>query len=237
LTGPTRRSALRRKRERGSYDRETIYAILDEALICHVGFGDGESVFVVPTIHARVGDLLYLHGAAANHMLERLGSGAELCVTVTLVDGLVFARSAFHHSVNYRSVMVFGTASTVVDPEEKRAAVLAIVDHVAKGRTADARPPSEIELRATTVVRVPLGEASAKTRTGPPIEESEDLDLRIWAGEVPLETRAMEPVPAPGLPEEVEVPSYVRWYPQRQVGPPDAGAGSRRHQSRPAPGG
>lgn len=233
---PTDRSTLRRKRERGSYQLDSIYAILDEGLLCHVGFEHQGSVFVVPTTYARVDDELYFHGAAANRMLDQLGSGTDVCVTVTLLDGLVFARSAFHHSMNYRSAMVFGTAERVVDPDEKRKAVLAIVDHVAQGRSADARPPTPNELRSTSVVRLPIREASAKVRTGPPIEEPEDLELAIWAGELPLETKPAEPVPDPLLPSHVEAPEYVNNYPVRRRALPEEPrpTGAER---RPAPGG
>jgi nitroimidazol reductase NimA-like FMN-containing flavoprotein (pyridoxamine 5'-phosphate oxidase superfamily) len=205
----TPRSTFRRKRERGTHDLGTIYSILDEGLVCHVGFEENGSVFVVPTAYARVEDDLYLHGAAANRMLKQLASGSQACVTVTLLDGVVFARSAFHHSMNYRCAMVFGTASKVEDPGEKRRAVTAIVDHMAEGRSADARPPTDVELRATSVVKMPLREASAKIRTGGPLDEDDDLGLRIWAGELPLRTVAADPVPDPHLPEDVERPSYL----------------------------
>jgi uncharacterized protein len=208
----TDRSTLKRKRERGSHDRETIYSILDEGLVCHVGFSDGRSVYVVPTTYGRVEDHLYLHGAAANRTLGEVSSEAPVCVTVTLLDGLVFSRSAFHHSMNYRSVMIFGTATKVEDPDEKTRALLAIVDHMAPGRSRDSRPPSPIELKATSVVRVELSEASAKTRTGGPVEEPEDLALRVWGGELPLETIAADPVPDELLPSGTEVPSYIAEY-------------------------
>ena len=209
------RSTLRRKRERGSHDRETINAILDEALICHVGFTDGGSTFVVPTAFARVGDELFLHGAAANHMLRTLASGIEACVTVTLVDALVLARSAFHHSMNYRSVMLFGTADKVVDPTEKRAALLATVDHMAPGRSRDARTPTDTEMRSTLVVRFPIRDGSCKVRTGGPIEEPEDLALAVWAGQLPFELRTGAPLPDDGLADGVAIPAYVADYPSR----------------------
>ena len=206
----TARTTLRRKRERGSHDRELIYSILDEGLICHVGFLDEGSVFVQPMAYGRRGANVYLHGAAANRSLRDIGSGSAACVTVTLVDGLVFARSAFHHSMNYRSVMLFGAGIEVDDPDEKRSAVLAVVDHMAAGRSSDARAPSASELRATTVVRFPIDEASAKVRTGGPIEEPEDLALPIWGGELPLVQRSLRPRPDVELPSGVEVPGYIR---------------------------
>jgi nitroimidazol reductase NimA-like FMN-containing flavoprotein (pyridoxamine 5'-phosphate oxidase superfamily) len=191
---PTDRSTLRRRRERGSYEREVIHAILDEAMICHVGTSDGQSVYVVPMAYATIGERLYVHGAAANHLLRTLSGGGESCITVTILDGLVLARSSFHHSMNYRSVMLFGRGEEVADPEEKRSALNAIVDHLAPGRTKDARPPTDIELRATTVVRFPIDEGSAKVRTGPPIDDPEDLELPIWAGVLPITSIGGAPI-------------------------------------------
>ncbi len=209
------RSTLRRRRDRGSNERAVIDAILDEGLICHVGFTDGGSVFVVPMAYARVGNSIYLHGAAANHALRSLAN-AEVCVTVTLLDGLVFARSAFHHSMNYRSVMLFGTGLRVEDLEEKNSALLAIIDHMALGRSQHARPPTPGELRATLVMRVPIEDGSAKVRAGGPTEEAEDLGLSIWAGELPLLTVTNSPIPDGGIPDEVSVPEYVAEYPSRR---------------------
>lgn len=206
------RVLLRRKRERGSHERRVVEAILDEGLICHVGFHDGESTFVVPTTYARVGRSILLHGAAANRMLRTLASGIEACVTVTLLDGLVFSRSAFHHSMNYRSVMLFGTARAVEDPDEKRAAVLAILEHLAPGRSRDARPPTPSELRATAVVRFPIEEGSAKIRVGGPVEEPEDLALPVWAGELPFEFTAKAAVADDHTPQGIEVPAYIARY-------------------------
>jgi nitroimidazol reductase NimA-like FMN-containing flavoprotein (pyridoxamine 5'-phosphate oxidase superfamily) len=212
----TERTRARRLKERASYDRDVVDAILDEATVCHVGFTDQVAgrvqPFVIPTIHARVGDVLYLHGAAANHMLKTLGEGVEVCVTVTLVDGLVLARSAFHHSINYRSVCVFGRAVPVTDQEEKLAALTALVDQVMAGRSAEARPPSPSELRATSVVRLPISEASAKIRTGPPVDDAEDLSLDVWAGVLPLRTATGDPQPAPDLVGEPPVSAAVLGY-------------------------
>lgn len=207
------RSSLRRKRERGSHDRALINSILDEALICHVGYTHDGSTFVTPTVYSRVGGSLYMHGAAANRTLKSITSGIESCVSVTLLDGLVLARSAFHHSVNYRSVMLFGRARAVDDPDEKLAGVLAILDHLVPGRSKDARAPTASELRSTLVASFPIDEGSAKVRTGGPIDEGEDLDLPIWAGELPFATVTRPPVADGVLPEGVVVPDYVTNYP------------------------
>jgi len=216
----TARTTLRRKRERGSFDRATIYSILDEGLICHVGFEDEGSVVVLPTIYARTGDDIYLHGAAANRMLHQ-AAGVPVCVTVTLVDGIVFARSAFHHSMNYRSVVIFGTGAKVEDEAEKEAALNAIVDHIAPGRSADARGPTAVELKSTSVVRVRLAEASAKVRTGPPLDDEEDMGLAIWAGVLPFETTALAAIPDPALRQPVPLPQYVSEYAKRRLGQRD----------------
>jgi nitroimidazol reductase NimA-like FMN-containing flavoprotein (pyridoxamine 5'-phosphate oxidase superfamily) len=199
----TPRSTVRRRRERASYDRAVVNGVLDESLICHVGFAVEGRPFVIPTIHARVDDRLYLHGAPANHVLNSLRRGIEACVTATLVDGLVLARSAFHHSLNYRSVCVFGWAAAVTDRGEKVAALHALVEHVLAGRSASVRPPSEKELSGTLVLRLPIDEASAKVRTGPPIDDQEDIGLDVWAGVVPLRTITDTPIPAPDLPRHV----------------------------------
>lgn len=193
MTPPTGRTRLRRKADRGSHDREVIDAILDEGLVCHVGFVSEGDPRVLPTAHVRVGDDLYLHGAPGNHMLRSL-EHAPVCATVTLLDGLVLARSAFHHSMNYRSVVVYGTAEPVTDGDDKRTVLEALVEHVKTGRSGDARPPTVEELRATRVVRIPLAEASAKIRTGPPVDDPDDMGLDVWAGVIPLSLEAGEPV-------------------------------------------
>jgi nitroimidazol reductase NimA-like FMN-containing flavoprotein (pyridoxamine 5'-phosphate oxidase superfamily) len=207
---PTDRTRVRRLPDRGSFDRATVHAILDEALNCHVGFAIDGRPWVIPTIHARRGDDLYLHGAVANHMLRSIDDGIEACVTATIVDGLVLARSAFHHSTNYRSVMVFGHATKVDDGEEKRAALHALVEHVVRGRSDDARPPTESEMRKTLVLRLPIIEASAKIRTGGPVDDDEDLTLPIWAGVLPSAVTFGTPVPEPGV--DAPVPAYVQHY-------------------------
>lgn len=188
------RTTVRRLPKRGDYDRATINAILDEALICHIGFIAEGSPVVIPTIHARAGETLYVHGSAASRMLRTLREGVPACVTVTLLDGLVLARSTFHHSMNYRSVVIFGTAREVVDREEKLRALEAIVEHVAPGRSAVARPPNEEELRATMVLALPIEEASAKIRTGPPLDDADDYKLDVWAGVIPMRLVAGEPI-------------------------------------------
>jgi uncharacterized protein len=191
---PTSRTKVRRLAERGRYDWSTIASILDEGLVAHVGFvGDG-GVCVLPMAYGRVDDRLYLHGAVANAMLKA-SSGADVCVTVTLVDGLVLSRSAFHHSMNYRSVVVLGRAETVDDAGERDAALRAIVDHTVPGRSDACREPSDSELRKTRVLRLLLDEASAKVRTGPPIEDPDDLGLEHWGGVVPLRLVAGDPIP------------------------------------------
>ncbi|HEY6139659.1 MAG TPA: pyridoxamine 5'-phosphate oxidase family protein [Thermoanaerobaculia bacterium] len=190
----TSRTTVRRLPDRGVYDRDTIYAILDEALICHVGFAVDGQPFVIPTIHWRDGDTLYLHGSAASRMLRALRGGLDACVTVTLLDGLVLARSAFNHSMNYRSVVILGKAREVDDRDEKLRALDRLVRHITPERAADVRPPNEGELRQTIVLALPLAEASAKTRSGPPIDEEEDYALDVWAGVVPIAMVKGEPV-------------------------------------------
>jgi nitroimidazol reductase NimA-like FMN-containing flavoprotein (pyridoxamine 5'-phosphate oxidase superfamily) len=203
------RVAVRRHGERGRYDRQTLYAILDEALYCHVGFVRDGHPYVLPTIHARVEDRLYLHGALASGMLRTLAKGAPACVVATLVDGLVLARAAYNHSLNYRSVVLLGTAEKVADPEEKRAAMAALVVHVVPGRMRDARPPSAAELKATRVLRLRIQEASAKVRSGPPVDEPEDLGLPVWAGELPLTLAALAPIQDPAQGGWPPVPDYL----------------------------
>jgi len=213
-TAPTDRTRVRRVPQRGAYERETVEAILDETLISHVGFvHDGQSV-VIPTLHARLGDRLYLHGSAASRMLRTLAKGVPVCATATLVDGLVLARSAFHHSVNYRSVVVFGQA-TQVEPEEERLQALELfTEKLVPGRWADVRPPTRQEMKGTKVLSLPLDEASAKVRTGPPIDDDEDYDLPVWAGVLPLSTEVASPQPDPRLDPAIETPAYVAgWRP------------------------
>jgi nitroimidazol reductase NimA-like FMN-containing flavoprotein (pyridoxamine 5'-phosphate oxidase superfamily) len=209
---PSRRATVRRLPDRARYDRETIEAVLDEGLVCHVGFVDDGQPFVIPSAYARLGDRVVVHGSAKSRMMGVLAGGAPCCLTVTLLDGLVLARSAFHHSLNYRSVVVLGRAQEIVLPDEKRRALDAIVEHVAPGRGAEVRPPSELELRATRVVTVPLDEASAKVRVGPPKDDADDLGLPCWAGELPLRLLPLALVRDPLLPPGIEpTPTVTGW--------------------------
>ncbi len=182
---PSERTRVRRLPRRAAYDRATIDAILDEALVCHLAFSAGEQPFAIPTAFARIGDQVYVHGSTASRAL-RASAGAPVCLTVTLIDGIVLARSAFHHSMNYRSVVVLGRAEEVAGEEERLAAMRALVDKVSPGRWSEIRPPNRQELKATTILRLSLAEASAKIRTGPPIDDEEDLTLPCWAGVIPL---------------------------------------------------
>ena len=208
----TQKTKIKRLPDRAEYDRETIHGILDEALICHVGFVVDDQPYVIPTIHARVGDTLYLHGSAASRMLRTLGKRANACVTVTLLDGLVLARSAFHHSMNYRSVVILGPLEEVIDPDERNKVLDAIVEHIIPGRLAEARRPTRKELKATTVVKIQISEVSAKIRTGPPGDDDEDYDLPVWAGVIPLSLQPGKPIPDPLLKEGVDMPDYVIKY-------------------------
>jgi nitroimidazol reductase NimA-like FMN-containing flavoprotein (pyridoxamine 5'-phosphate oxidase superfamily) len=204
---------LRRKRERGSHDRAVIDAILDEAVIAHLGITDREGrPIVTPTLHARSGDVVYCHGSVASRTLRRLAEGAPVCLTVSLIDGLVLARSAMHHSANYRSAMLLGTARSIEDPAEKLRASEAIVEHLVPGRWADVRPPTVNELKATAFLELPIDEASAKVRTGPPLDDEEDYALDAWAGIVPLGTRAGFPEDDPRLRPGIAAPPYARAY-------------------------
>ena len=209
---PTARTTLRRLPKRGSFERETVNAILDEGFVCHVGFVVEGQPFVIPTAYGRKGDVLYIHGARASRMQKALAAGADLCVTVTLVDGLVLARSAFHHSINYRSVVVFGRARIVEEDEEKNAALEAFTEHVMPGRWADVRWPNAQELAATTVLAIQLNEASAKVRTGPPIDDEEDYEMSVWAGVLPLAVEPGAPSADPRLPEGTPLPAYVEHF-------------------------
>lgn len=208
----TDRTKLKRLPKRGHFEHGTVYEILDEGFICHVGFVVDGRPFVIPTGYARLDDKLYIHGSQASRMLRTLAEGLDACVTVTIVDGLVLARSAFHHSMNYRSVVVFGRLSVVEDRAEKLEALVAFSEHVVRGRWDDVRAPNEQELRATTVLFLSLVEASAKIRTGPPLDDEEDYSLPVWAGVIPLRLAAEEPIKDPRLPEGIEVPKYAREY-------------------------
>jgi uncharacterized protein len=214
---PTPRTTVRRQPTRGVYDAETIAAILDEGFVCHVGFVAEGQPFVIPTIYGRRGSGLYLHGSAVGRLLKTLAGGVPVCVTVTLVDGLVLARSVFNHSMNYRSVVVLGTA-VVVEGEEKVTALETIAEHVAPGRWKEARGPSANELKATLVLSLPLDEASAKVRTGPPEDEDEDYELPHWAGVLPLALAAGNPIADPRLPVGTALPPSVRGWRRPRAG-------------------
>jgi nitroimidazol reductase NimA-like FMN-containing flavoprotein (pyridoxamine 5'-phosphate oxidase superfamily) len=194
----TERTRVRRKPGRGSHERAVIDQILDEALVCHIAFVGHGSPVVLPTTQVRVGDAIYVHGSSASHMLRTLAGGVDISVAVTLLDGLVLSRTAFHHSVNYRSAVLFGRAVLVEDPVEKRAALAALVDKLVAGRSAACRPPNDAELAATTLLALPIEEASAKIRSGPPLaDDGEDAALPFWAGVIPLHTTRGEPITAP----------------------------------------
>ncbi len=207
---PTKRTRLKRLPKRAFYERRIIYQILDEAFIGHVGFIDSDQPVVIPTAYGRSGNILYLHGSVASRMLRALANRTPICVTVTLLDGLVLARSAFHHSMNYRSVVIFGVAAVVKNPRQKLSALRTISEHILPGRWADVRRPNKIELQQTLVLRLPLREASAKIRRGPPVDEEADYSLPVWAGEVPLSLVALKPFSDPRLRLGISVPSYIR---------------------------
>jgi uncharacterized protein len=211
---PTLRTRVVREAHRGVYDRETVYRILDEGFLCHVGFVADGQPFVIPTSYGRKDANLYIHGSAASRMLRQLQKdGAPVCMTVTLLDGLVLARSVFNHSMNYRSVVILGKATLVDDPDEKLAALRVLSEHILPGRWDDARQPNERELKQTSVLRMPIEEFSAKVRTGPPIDDEEDMSFPTWAGVVPLEMKAGAPINDPTLdPPPHEVPCYVSDY-------------------------
>jgi uncharacterized protein len=209
---PTQRTQVKRLPKRGRYDRETVDQILDSAFVCHVGFSVDGQPYVIPTNFGRSEDTLYLHGSAASRMLKTLSAGVPVCVTVTHVDGLVLARSAFHHSVNYRSVVILGMARLVEDPAEKMEALRIFTNHVMKGRWEDIRWPNEQEMKATTVLAVPLEEVSAKVRTGGPVDDEEDYAMPVWAGVLPLETVTKEPIPDELRKNDPPVPEYMKNY-------------------------
>ena len=209
---PTPRTRVVREADRAIYDREAAYRILDEGFLCHVGFVADGQPFVIPTSYGRKDDSLYVHGSAASRMLRNLKDGVAVCITVTLLDGLVFARSIFNHSMNYRSVVILGTATLVDDPQEKIEALHALSEHILPGRWADSRQPNERELKATSILRVPIEEFSAKVRTGPPVDDEPDYAFPTWAGVVPLEMTAGAPIDALRLDPAYEVPPYAKHY-------------------------
>jgi len=214
----SKRTELRRIPDRGSHDWETIKQILDASFIAHVGFCVDGQPFVIPTLYGRDGERLYLHGSAVSRMLRKLEAGIPACVTVTLLDGLVLSRSAFDHSMNYRSVIAFGSARRIADQEQKIKSLRAISEHVIKGRWEDVRKPSEKELRATTVLEFSIEEASSKVRSGPPLDAESDYALPVWAGVIPLEMKSRSPIPDDKLINGVTVPDYVQRYDARLNG-------------------
>jgi nitroimidazol reductase NimA-like FMN-containing flavoprotein (pyridoxamine 5'-phosphate oxidase superfamily) len=213
---PTPRTRVVREAERGVYDRETAYRILDEGFLCHVGFSVDGQPFVIPTSYGRKGDVLYIHGSAASRMLRQMKDAVPVCITVTLLDGLVLARSIFNHSMNYRSVVVLGKARLVENPGEKLQALRILSEHIIPGRWEDVRQPNERELKATSVLQVPIEEFSAKVRTGPPIDDEEDYSFPTWAGVVPLEMEAGGPIADSRLLAGQTVPEYAVNYKRKQ---------------------
>jgi uncharacterized protein len=209
---PTARTRVVREPERGVYDRDTVYRILDEGFLCHVGFVLDGQPFVIPTSYGRKDANLYIHGSAASRMLRQMKEGVAVCVTVTLLDGLVLARSIFNHSMNYRSLVVLGKATLVDEAEEKLAALRVLSEHILPGRWDDVRQPNERELKATSVLRVPIEEFSAKVRTGPPIDDAEDMEFPTWAGVLPLNIKAGTPIDDPKFKGRRAVPGYLENY-------------------------
>jgi nitroimidazol reductase NimA-like FMN-containing flavoprotein (pyridoxamine 5'-phosphate oxidase superfamily) len=209
---PSPRTKLHRLAKRGSFDRETINSILNEAFICHVGFVTDGQPYVIPTGFARIDDDIYIHGSSASRMLRSMAAGIDVCVTVTLIDALVLARSAFHHSMNYRSVVILGKAEHVLNENEKVKAMEAFTEHIVPGRWAEVRWPTDLELKATTVLKLPIEEASAKIRTGPPVDDDEDYAMTVWAGVLPLTLKPGEPIADSKLSSGIDVPEYVHNY-------------------------
>jgi len=212
ITPPTERTRVVREAHRGAYDRETIDRILDEGFVCHVGFSVDGQTYVIPTLFARIGDAIYFHGSAASRMLRNISEGISVCVTVTLTDGLVLARSVFNHSMNYRSVVALGKALLVDAPEEKLAALHAFTEKILPGRWNDARQPNEKELKATSILRLPLAEVSAKIRTGPPEDDAPDYALSIWAGVIPLSLTPGAPIRDERCDASIPTPAYATQY-------------------------
>jgi uncharacterized protein len=212
----TSRNQIKRLPQRGQYDRSVIHQILDEGLVCHLGFSVDGQTFVIPTAYGRIDDFLYIHGSPASRMLQSLQSGLEVCVTVTLLDGLVLARSAFHHSMNYRSVVMFGTATIVQSFEQKVEALRSFTEHVVPKRWAEVRQPTRPEILGTLVLALPLAEASAKIRTGGPIDDEADYALPVWAGVIPLSLTAGTPLPDARLPADIPLPDSVQHYTRQE---------------------
>lgn len=209
---PTAKTKLKRIPKRGNFERETIYQILDEAFICHIGFTVENQTFVIPTGYARDGENLLIHGSAASRMMRNLSKGIDVCVTVTLIDGLVLARSAFHHSMNYRSVVIFGNAELIENEAEKYEALRLFTEHIVKNRWNEIREPNAKELKGTTVLKLPITESSAKIRTGNPVDDEADYDLNVWAGVIPLKINAGKPIDDERLKKGIDTPEYTLNY-------------------------
>jgi uncharacterized protein len=212
MTSPTERTSVVREAHRGAYDRETIYKILDEGFVCHVGFAVDGQPFVIPTLFARIGDAIYFHGSAASRMLRNVSEEIPVCVTVTLTDGFVLARSVFNHSMNYRSVVALGKAVLVAAPEEKLEALQAFTEKIIPGRWEDARQPNEKELKATSILRLPLTEVSAKIRSGPVEDDAPDYALPVWAGVIPLRLTPGAPIRDERCDASIPTPAYAAHY-------------------------
>jgi nitroimidazol reductase NimA-like FMN-containing flavoprotein (pyridoxamine 5'-phosphate oxidase superfamily) len=233
---PSTRTRVRRIPKRGAYDRATVDAILDEGLVCHVGFVVDGQPFVIPTLHARDGDRVLIHGSAASRMLRTLGEGVDMCLTVTLPDQLVIARSAFHSSMNYRSVMLLGHARLLEEPAEKFAAMRALVEHLIPGRWDDCRQPNAKEMKATWILEMPIDEASAKIRTGPPLDDDDDYALDFWAGVLPLANGFGKPMGDPKLARGIDTPSYLTRYARpSRARAASSGRPPKRSRRSPAP--
>jgi len=215
----TEKNRIKRLPKRGHYDRETIYSILDEALICHVGFADHGQPYVIPINFARVDDTIILHGAKASRLLKHIEEGNPVCIEATVVDGLVLARSVFHHSMNYRSVVLFGTGRLLLGDDEKLGALEAVTEHLVPGRWQDARQPNRKELNATSVVEIKIDAASAKVRLGPPVDEDEDYTLPVWAGVLPLQEVSSTPIHDELQSADIRVPEYVAQYSRKKTAP------------------
>ncbi|OGO18393.1 MAG: flavin-nucleotide-binding protein [Chloroflexi bacterium RBG_16_48_8] len=205
----THRNEIKRVSKRANYKKSTIYKIIDEALYCHVGFTQEKQPFVIPTMHARMEDKIILHGSKTSRLIKHIEAGNEVCIAITLLDGLVLARSAFHHSMNYRSVVIFGRGNSIETDDEKRLALQALMEHMLPGRWADVRKPNQEELNSTGVVSIPIDDASAKIRTGPPVDDPEDDDLLVWTGLLPFHQRAEDPVNDPRIGKNVPIPEYI----------------------------
>jgi nitroimidazol reductase NimA-like FMN-containing flavoprotein (pyridoxamine 5'-phosphate oxidase superfamily) len=212
----TARNKVKRHPERGNYDAETIYPIVDEALICHVGFVQDNQPYVIPTLHARQDDTILLHGAKGSRLLRHIEAGGEVCISVTLIDGIVLARSVFNHSINYRSAVIFGTGYRIEGDEAQLQALEIFTERLIPGRWQDARPPNAVELKQTTIVAVTIESASAKVRTGPSRDSDEDLDLPVWAGVLPLRQQSGTPIADPCLNPGIELPDYIRNYERKE---------------------